>query len=186
MVKQVEKCDSGMVFVFKKKIVEREKNDRPISMKSKRPLFVPHWRNDWCVRLPCDMLAGLWKKIEVCALRNGNRTEEKWNFLRWLVVIDWVYICPFSVRSLHLVLLAPPLLLLVFVSAPFSLDFCRKNKGLRISKSDQSVSAMSSVFYATSMNRFHKVPWSVPWMNRCWISHSSVLNVEWGQLWWQK
>ena len=112
--------------------------------------------------------------------------KKKWNFLRWLVVIDWVCICPFSVRSLHLVLLAPPLLLLVFVSAPFSLDFCRKNKGLRISKSDQSVSAMSSVFYATSMNRFHKVPWSVPLMNRCWISHSSMFSKKWGQLWWQK
>ena len=126
------------------------------------------------------------EKIEVFTLGNGNRTEEKWNFLRWLVVIDWVYICPFSVRSLHLVLLAP-LYSSLFLFRHLTLwIFAEKNKGLRISKSDQSVSAMSSVFYATSMNRFHKVPWSVPLMNRCWISHSSMFSKKWGQLWWQK
>ena len=96
-------------YVFLKKIFveKRKKNDRPVSVKSKRPLFVPHWRNDWCVRLPCDMLAGLWKKLKFLLSEMVIGRKKKWNFLRWLVVIDWVYICPFSVRSLHLVLLAP-------------------------------------------------------------------------------
>ena len=30
------------------------------------------------------------EKIEVFTLRSDDPTEEKWNFLRWLVVIDWV------------------------------------------------------------------------------------------------
>ena len=136
-------------------------------------LVVPHWRNDWCGRLPCDMLAGLWKKNWSLSLRSDNRTEEKWNLLRWLVVIDWVLICP-SLWVLSFDVFDPPFLLLVSVSAPHSLSFCRKNKGLRISKSDKSVGAMSSVFYATSMNRLHKVPWSLPkwidiWSPTLWL-----------------
>ena len=67
---------------LKRKNVER-KNDRPISVRSKNDLFL----------FPTEGMIGVvaylvtcWpdcgKKIEVCTLRNGNRTEEKWNFLR--------------------------------------------------------------------------------------------------------
>ena len=152
----------------------------------KRPLLFPTEGMIGVVAYLVTCWPDCGKKIEVFALRNGNRTEEKME-LSSLISCHWLSVhLPFFCEIPSFSIVSPPLLLLVFVSAPFSLDLCRKNKGLRISKSDQSVSAMSSVFYATSMNRFHKVPWSVPLMNRCWISHSSMFGKKWGQLWWQK
>ena len=61
---------------------ERKKNDRPISVKSKRPLLFPTegMIGVFAYLVTCWPDRG--KKIEVFALRNGNRTEEKWNFLR--------------------------------------------------------------------------------------------------------
>ena len=124
-------------------------------------LFVPHWRKDWCGRLPCDMLAGLWKKIEVFLSELIIERKKKWNFLRWLVVIDWVQICPFWwVLSFDILAPFPPP---CFHFDTSLFEFLpKKIKGLQISKSDKSVGAMSSVFYATSMNRLHKVLWSRP------------------------
>jgi len=54
--------------------------------------------------------------------------KKKWNLLRWLVIIDWVFNLPIAVSPLvwYFFVCGPPFLLLVSVSAPHSLSFCRK------------------------------------------------------------
>ena len=66
----------------KKKKMSREKNDCPIAVRSSRPLLFPTEGMIGVVAYLVTCWPDCGKKIEVFTLRNGNRTEEKWNFLR--------------------------------------------------------------------------------------------------------
>ena len=60
--------------------------------------------------------------------------------------------------------------------------FAEKIRGCGSLRATNPLVPCHPFFYATSMNRFHKVPWSVPLVNRCWISHSSMFSKKMGAI----